>query len=94
MVDVSKAKSDLTPCIKYVVKWFNENGFNAKLITYNVNKTVFEVNKNGVNDIFEITASREKMNEIKDYMTFFEKSFNMKCENEKLKQELKARKIL
>lgn len=90
MIDISKAKKELSPCIKYIVKWFDENGFDAKLTTYNTNKTVFEVSKDGVNDRFEITVSREKMDKIKDYMTFFAKSFDMKCENERIKRELKA----
>lgn len=88
MVDISKAKSELSPCIKYVVKWFDENGFDAMLTTYNTNKTIFEVSKGGINDRFEITASREKMDKMKDYMTFFAKSFDMKCENERMKREL------
>lgn len=89
MVDTSKAKHELSPCIKYVVKWFDENGFDAKLTTYNTNKTVFEVSKDGVNDRFEITTSREKMDKMKSYMEFFAKSFDMKCENERMKQELR-----
>lgn len=88
MIDTSKTNKELTHCIKYVVKWFDENGFDAKLTAYNTNKTVFEVSKDGVNDRFEITTSREKMDKMKSYMEFFAKSFDMKCENERMKREL------
>lgn len=94
MVDVSKAKSELSPCIKFVVKWFEDNGFDARLTTYNTSKTVFEVSKDGVSDRLEIPVSREKAEKMGDYMAFFAQSFNRKCENERLKQELKAKGIM
>lgn len=94
MVDTSKAKWELSPCIKFVTKWLEENGFDAKLIIYNINKTVFEVSKNGVYDKLEIPASREKIETIGNYITFFAQSFNQKCENERLKQELRVKGIM
>ena len=94
MVDVSKAKSELSPCIKFVIRWFDENGFDAKLITYNTSKTVFEVSKNGIDDKLEVSANRENVDTISSYMAFFAQSFDRKCENEKLKQELKKKGIM
>lgn len=88
MIDLSNAKSDLTPRIQFVVKWLNDNGFDVKLLTYNTKKTVFEVQKAGVTDTFEITASRENSANLEEYLAFLSKSFDLKIENERLKREL------
>lgn len=94
MVDISKAKSDLSPCIQFVVNWLEDNGFDATLVVLNTKKTVFEVRKDGVSDRFELTASREKLDQMEQYMSLFAQSFESKCENERLKRELKAAGIL
>lgn len=93
MVDISKAKSELSAAIKFVVSWLDKHGFDAKLKVYNTKKTVFEVSKDGVSDTLEITASREKMDLIHSYMAAFEKAFALKCENQRLKKELESLRI-
>lgn len=93
MVNTSKIQKELSPCIQFVIDWLNENGFDAVLTTYNTSKSVFIVNKDGVADNLEITATNERLDYLPTYLQHFAKSFSMKCENEKLKQELKARGI-
>lgn len=88
MVDTSKAKKEFSKSIQKVISWLDESGFDAKLTTQNTKKTAFEVEKCGVSDCLEITASRENIETIDRYLEQFRRSFEMKCEIEKLKKEL------
>ena len=90
MIDTSKAKWEFSKEIKYVVDWLVQNGFDAILDRQNINKTVFSVTRSGVNDILEITASREK--DIKLHLSNFEKSFNLKCGVQELRKQVDMRK--
>lgn len=92
MIDISSTDKELSAHVKYAIKWFEQNGFSGKLTTHNVNKTEFAVSKDGVVDVFTLTAAKQdprKCN-IKKYMEEFEKSFTMKQEIECLKRELKV----
>lgn len=70
----------------YVTWWFMKNGFFGSLIRNNTSKTEWVVARNGVTDNFILTATLQspKKCDIKAYMKEFEKSFNMKCEIERL----------
>lgn len=71
----------------YVIWWFVHNGFFGSLVRNNTNKTEWVVTRNGITDTFTLTASNQnpKKCDIKSYMDSFRKSFDMKCEIEKLK---------
>lgn len=88
MIDLSKTQKEFSPCIKRVIGWLEENGFDAVLKTYNTSKVIFEVKKGGAVDRLEITASRENIKTIDRYLEQFRRSFEMKRENEKLRKEL------
>ena len=47
MIDISDAKYDFSKEEKYVIRWFNENGFTGKIIKQYVSKTVFEISRDG-----------------------------------------------
>lgn len=90
MIDISRAKSELSLSIQNVVDWLDKNGFDAELIKYNINKTIFEVQKSGTKDILEITNSKEK-GDLSKYLESFLKSFDMKCEIKRMKKEVEER---
>ena len=79
---------ELSESAIYVIWWFNENGFSGKMTTNNTSKTEWKVEKEGTEDIFTLTASRQnpKTCDIKKYMELFDKSFKMKQEIERLKR--------
>ena len=94
MIDTSKIRKYTSDHEEYAIKWFNEHGFNGKVVHQWVTETAFEVEKNGVTDSFRLTATmqdKRKCN-IKEYMEQFEKSFEMKSQIEKMKIELAKRK--
>ena len=90
MVDCSKySHKEFLPPEKYIVKWLEENGFNAKLKTLNINKIEFEVERDGVCDTLSVTSKRkEYVEDAADYVNQFLKSFELKCENERLRKQL------
>jgi hypothetical protein len=75
----------------YAVWWFITNDFTGKIIKNNTAKTEYEITKNDVTDIFTLTATNQRPDkcDIKKYMELFNKSFNMKCELEQLKAQLR-----
>lgn len=65
---------------EYAMKWFVENGFNYSIQKQCVSKTVFDVDKDGITDKFEL---HNGVTDIEKYMQFYEKIFVLKQELEK-----------
>lgn len=84
-MDISNAKYDFSKEEKYVINWFNENGFDGKIIKQYVSKTVFEITKDGISDKFELPQGIVFKN-IKAYMEQFMKNWEMYCELCKLRK--------
>ncbi len=78
---------ELSDSVLYALWWFSENGFQVELRTYNTSKAVFYVTKDGVDDLFELTSTKQdpKKCDIVSYMEQFGKCFAMKQEIERLK---------
>ncbi len=90
MINTDKIRKYTTEHEDYAINWFNEHGFTGEVVHQWVTETAFQIQKDGVVDSFRLTATQmdpRKCN-IKEYMKQFEKSFNMKCEIERLKQQL------
>lgn len=85
MIDTTNAKWDFSKEEKYVIKWFNDNGFNGKVIKQYVSKTIFEIEKDNIVDKFELPQGIV-FNSILSYMKQFEKNWDMICELRKLRK--------
>lgn len=85
MIDTANAKWDFSKEEKYVIKWFNDNGFNGKIIKQYVSKTIFEIEKDNIVDKFELPQGIVFHN-ISSYMKQFQKNWDMICELHKLRQ--------
>lgn len=85
MIDTTNAKFDLSKEEEYVIKWFNDNGFNGKVIKQYVSKTIFEIEKDNIVDKFELPQGIV-FNSISSYMKQFKKNWDMICELHKLRQ--------
>lgn len=85
MIDTTNAKWDFSKEEKYVIKWFNDNGFNGKIIKQYVSKTIFEIEKDNIVDKFELPQGIVFHN-ISSYMKQFQKNWDMICELHKLRQ--------
>ena len=95
MIDISKTNKELSASVQYAIQWFEQNGFSGKLTVNNANKTEFIVSKDGTEDIFTLTVTKQdprKCN-IQRYMEEFRHSFEMKQEIERLKKELQRSDI-
>ena len=81
---------ELSESALYVVWWFNVHGFRGEIVRNNTAKTEYSVCKDEVTDTFTLTATNQnpKKCDIKKYMNCYKKSFDMKCEIERLKKEL------
>lgn len=79
MIDTTNAKWDFSKEEEYVIKWFNDNGFNGKVIKQYVSKTIFEIEKDNVVDKFKLPQGIV-FNSISSYMKQFEKNWDMICE--------------
>lgn len=60
----------------FVIKWFEENGFEVELKEQFVSKTKFIVRKDDVVDSFNLTQGLKKMN-VKQYMQQYERQFEL-----------------
>ena len=89
-VDFSKySHKELLKPEQYIVHWLEENGFNAKLTTLNINKIEFVVERDGVKDILSVTSKRkEYVEDAAEYVRQFLKGFELKCENQRLRKLL------
>ena len=85
MIDTTNAKWDFSKEEEYVIKWFNDNGFNGKIIKQYVSKTIFEIEKDNIVDKFELPQGIV-FNSISSYMKQFQKNWDMICELNKLRQ--------
>lgn len=85
MIDTTNAKWDFSKEEEYVIKWFNDNGFNGKVIKQYVSKTIFEIEKDNIVDKFELPQGIV-FNSISSYMKQFKKNWDMLCELNKLRK--------
>ena len=85
MIDTTNAKWDFSKEEEYVIKWFNDNGFNGKVIKQYVSKTIFEIEKDNIVDKFELPQGIV-FNSISSYMKQFQRNWDMICELHKLRQ--------
>lgn len=86
MIDLRLAKNDFSKNEKYVIKWLNDNQFEGKIVKQYVSKTIFEIEKDGIVDKFELPQGIEN---ISSYMKQYQKNWNMLCELHKLNNLLK-----
>lgn len=86
MIDLRLAKKDFSKNEKYVIKQLNDNQFEGKIVKQYVSKTIFEIEKDGIVDKFELPRGIEN---ISAYMKQYQKNWNMLCELHKLKNLLK-----
>lgn len=86
MIDLRLAKNDFSKNEKYVIKWLNDNQFEGKIVKQYVSKTIFEIEKDGIVDKFELPRGIEN---ISAYMKQYQKNWNMLCELHKLNNLLK-----
>lgn len=91
-IDVSKSYKEFGSSLLKAIKWLDDNGFEATLTTYNTDRAVFHVYRNGTED--ELTLTNAVLNPTKvkilDYMEQFLKSFKLKQEIERLRAEKAA----
>ena len=91
-IDVSKSYKEFGSSLLKAIKWLDDNDFEATLTTYNTDRAVFHVYRNGTED--ELTLTNAVLNPTKvkilDYMEQFLKSFKLKQEIERLKAEKAA----
>lgn len=90
MIDVSNVKYDFSKSEEYAIKWFNDNGYDGKIIKQYVSKTVFEISKDGVTDKFELPQGIVFKN-IKGYMEQYRQNWKMMCELQSLREEAKQK---
>lgn len=85
-IDISKAKWMFSKEEAYVIKWFNDNGFEGEIAKQYISKTKFIIRKGGIEDKFELVQGLKDI-DIKSYMEQYKKSFDMLCELEKLRKQ-------
>ena len=86
MIDTSNAKWDFSKEEKFAIKWFEENGYNGKIIKQYISKTIFEISKDGITDKFELPQGIRFKN-IKGYMEQYRKSWTLLCELHRLREK-------
>lgn len=86
-ISLGDTDKTLSKSALYAIWWFIQNGFDGILTANNTSKTEWFVARDGVSDMFTLTATNQnpKKCNISAYMEDFRKSFEMKCEIEKLK---------
>ena len=89
MIDISKAKWELSKEEKFAVKWFEAHGFSGELTKQFLSKTVFTVSKDGISDTMELMQGFEGIN-IAKYMEQYMNSFSLKRELIKLRKQAGA----
>lgn len=83
MIDISNAKWDFSKEEKYVIDWFNRNGFDGEIIKQYVSKTIFEISKNGATDRFELP---QDLKNVGRYMEQFGRNWEILCELQQLRK--------
>lgn len=86
-IDVSRTCKQMCESLLRAIEWLNQNGFSGVITVDNTTKTEFKLTKNGVEDTLTLTSAMKNPQKINilDYMKLFNKSFEMKCEIERLK---------
>lgn len=84
MIDVSKAKWEFSKEDKYIFEWLEKNGFDAVLEKQYISKMKVTVTKNGVTDNAEFISGLKF--DVKSYMEQYEKSFELLCELNRLRE--------
>lgn len=89
MIDTSNAKWEFSKEEKYVIQWFNDNGYDGRIIKQYVGKTLFEISKEGVIDKFELSQGITLKN-LEGCMEQYKKNWELFCELQKLRKEVKS----
>lgn len=92
MIDITNAKWDFSNEEKYVIKWFDDNGYDGKIVKQYVTKTIFEISKDGVSDRFELPQGIVITN-LDGCMAQFKRNWEMLCQLQQLRKEVKERKL-
>lgn len=87
-IDISNAKWDFSKEEKFVIKWFEENGFTGKIVKQYVTKTIFEISKDGITDRFELPQGVVFKN-IKGYMEQYRRNWSINLELRDLRNKVK-----
>lgn len=90
MIDISKAKWELSSEEHYAIDWFNKNGFTGTLDKQYISKTKFTVSKDSITDKFELPSGTGT--DIEAYMEHYRRSFEQLCELTRLRAELAAQR--
>ncbi len=85
MIDISNAKWDFSKEEKFVIEWFNKHDFEGKIVKQYVSKTIFQIEKDGINDKFELPQGIV-FKDISAYMNQFQKNWNMLCKLQELRK--------
>lgn len=86
MIDLTKAKWELSNEELYAIDWFKKNGFSGSLDRQYISKTKFTVSKNGVTDRFELQSGAGY--DIEAYMEQYGRSFEQLCELKRLRAQV------
>lgn len=73
---------------KYAIAWLESHGFDVVVEKRYISKDIFTVSRDGVADRFELPLSDESIDYGK-YLVQYEKSFDMLCELQRLRAEVK-----
>ncbi len=76
MIDTLNAKYDFSKEEVYVIQWLNDNGFNGKIVRQSTGKTVFQIEKDGTEDKFELPQG-VVYKSIEKYMEQFRKCWEL-----------------
>ena len=87
MIDISNVRWEFSKEEKYVIKWFNDNGYDGKIIKQYISKTIFEISKDGITEKFELPQGIVFRN-IKGYMEQYRKNWELLCELKRLRKEV------
>lgn len=90
MIDITNAKWDFSNEEKYVIKWFDDNGYDGKIVKQYISKTIFEISKDGVTDKFQLPQGI-LFKDIKGYIDQFKRNWEMLCELQRLREEAKSK---
>ncbi|MCD8008210.1 MAG: hypothetical protein LUF68_04660 [Clostridiales bacterium] len=86
MIDLTKKKWDFSKEEQYAVDWFDKNGYNVTLKKQFISKTIFLVEKDGIEDSFELLLTIKGLN-IREYMENYRKQWDMLVELRQLRAQ-------
>ena len=89
MIDISKAKWELTDSDLYAIEWLKNHGFDVVLEKQYLSKTKYRVKKNGVADRLYIPKGFNY--DIKSYMSQYENQFDLLCKLNEIKKDGKEK---